>query len=244
MNLLVDIGNSRIKWLQSESDGLSNLSAIEHRSTDFRAKLIQQWQLISKPEQFLIACVANSQIRDDLIDLACRLWPQIDVIQPVASQKQFGVGNAYRQPNQLGIDRWLALLAAHRYHPGNSVVVDCGTATTVDVIDRQGQHLGGLIAPGLITMQSALVSNTAQLRVCSSEIDVGLASETSEAIYSGCLWSIIGLIECTRRQYPLFDQVLLTGGDATVISKHLPRPFLIDDKLVFKGLALFSSAEG
>jgi type III pantothenate kinase len=236
MNLLIDIGNSRLKWASEQAGQISSTHALDYRQDRAYQNLEQQWQTLPRPSKIAIACVGASQQITALETLANRLWPAIEIIIP-KSTAAFGlVINAYPNPEKLGVDRWLALLAAHHHYQGNSCIIDCGTAITLDFIDSHGQHRGGLISPGLLLMKKSLAQNTAALDLDQQTSALALADNTRHAIDSGCLLAAIGLIETAIKRYQPVDQVIITGGDADVISQYLSMTLIVDQQLVFKGL--------
>ncbi|MDD1612435.1 MAG: type III pantothenate kinase [Methylococcaceae bacterium] len=237
MNLLVDIGNSRLKWATSGEEGLAvgpallNLTLIEE-------SLAEVWRGIPKPERLVISCVSGRQLVGITRSVASALWPGIAIIEAKSEAQAFGVKNAYSQPEKLGIDRWLAMLATRRHYALPSCIVDCGTAITVDLLDEQGQHLGGMICPGLELMKKSLCAGTDALGYDGSVFAVGLANHTSAAIYSGVLIAAVGLIEHVFSAQPENCQLLLTGGDAQLIADQLDCSCRIDADLVLRGLSL------
>ena len=236
MNLLIDIGNSRLKWATEQAGQISSIQALDYRQLDAYQSLEQSWQTLARPSKIAIACVGSSQQITAIESLANRLWPAIEIIIPKSSAAFGSVINAYPQAEKLGVDRWLALLAAHQHYPGNSCIIDCGTAITLDFIDSHGQHRGGLISPGLMLMKKALAQNTAALDLSQQTQALVLADNTLNAIDSGTLLAAIGLIETAIRRYQPVEQVIIIGGDADLIRQNLSMSLIADDQLVFKGL--------
>jgi type III pantothenate kinase len=243
MNLLVDIGNSRLKWAVEQAGLIRQGAGIDYRQVNLRDQLQRAWLLLPPPRKLAIASVAAPRMMDDVIELASSLWPALELVTPVTEAVAFGVKNAYRQPEKLGIDRWLALLGAHRHYPGHCCVVDCGTAITVDVIDASGRHLGGLISPGLVSMKKALAADTAALGFNPLHYSAGLADTTAAGIDNGTLLAAAGLIEAVLHRQDESCQLILSGGDAVSIAAQLLSPCLVDAELVFKGLSLYCGAE-
>ncbi|MEI7868684.1 MAG: type III pantothenate kinase [Candidatus Methylumidiphilus sp.] len=243
--LLIDIGNSRVKW------GLGRQGRIEpgqpfatqHISSD--AKLSRHWGKASPPAQVVVANVAGPDIANHLKTWTERRWgltPQF-----VHSEAQgFGVSNAYFNPEKLGVDRWVALIAARHACTGPVCVADCGTAITVDALDSAGAHLGGVIAPGLAMMRRSLVSGTSDLPFADGEFHDCLARETISAIASGTRQALAGLIERSVRQTSIDlgsePRLLLTGGDAASIASVLPIPFELRPELVLEGLLVIAGS--
>ena len=242
MKLLVDLGNTRLKWATETQAQLSSVTAMDYRQPDFLQNLIQLWQTLPPPEIVAIATVANRQLLQDLLQLCQQLWPQAQYVLPESTDSAFGVSNAYHQPEKLGIDRWLALIAAHHIYPGFTCVVDCGTAITIDVLNVDGLHRGGVIVPGLRLMQQALATNTADLGFNRQAHQIALAQHTDAGIANGVLAAAVGAIETICQQLDGEFQLLMTGGDADVIASALSIPSTIDVELVLKGLSIYCQA--
>lgn len=240
MNILIDIGNSRLKWA-CESDGkLSTQTALSHQQPDWQTQLLDAWQTLATPEKVAISCVANQDILQTVVAFAKQLWSDVEIIIAKSQAEEFGVKNSYQYPEKLGVDRWLCLIAARQYYPQAAWIIDCGSAITVDFIDANGVHGGGLIAPGLTLMKKALLQNTAALNFSSQSYQAGLANLTEAAIFSGTLYAAVGVIEQALKMQTVPAVLLLTGGDAMLIGRHLSQPFIIEPDLVLKGLSIFS----
>jgi type III pantothenate kinase len=238
MNILIDIGNSRLKWALHQVSGLQPQPAIAYREQDYAQLLRQSWQNLPIPQKLAISSVAAPDMRQHLISLAVELWPAVDIHTPLVTASGFGVRNAYPHPEKLGVDRWLSLLAAHHYYPGYSCIVDCGTAITLDMLDADGQHLGGLICPGLQLMKKALSANTAALDFDDQLLPLGLADNTFAAIDSGCRYAALGIMETVLARLDKPCRLILSGGDAEALSAYLQHPCIVDVNLVFKGLGM------
>lgn len=238
MKLLVDIGNSRLKWAFLSGDTLTLAEPLPHDSTSIQSTLLKQWWLLTEtPTHLAISCVGNAGLQTLVMACARELWPKIVIITPQAQASFLGLHNAYPQPEKLGVDRWLAMLAMRQLFPEAACVIDCGTAITVDFIDAQGQHLGGVISPGLSLMKLSLAQGTAQLPYTETQFQAGLANATVAAIGNGTLYAATGLIEKIVRLQALTFKVFLTGGDAPVIASALALECTIYDDLVLRGLA-------
>ena len=159
--------------------------------------------------------------------------------------EQCGVKNGYQDPAQLGADRWAGLIGAHRLHEGACLVVNAGTATTIDVLDAGGVFQGGVILPGVYLMRRALAGNTAQLLLTAGEYKA-LPRNTADAIASGCLLASAAAIErmFVRVSGQSGAVCLLSGGAADSLSPLLDIPLLRIDNLVLEGLACIGLAAG
>lgn len=237
MNLLIDIGNSRLKWCLHEHNKITPEAPIVY-SKHLKEQLLSLWTGIEQPQNIAISCVNALSWLAIVQQVALQLWSSGAKITKIKSLAEgYGVINAYQYPEKLGVDRWLALLALHKHYPFSTCVVDCGTAVTIDCLDKQGQHLGGLIAPGLTLMKKSLAEETQDLELCERQFSLGLADNTEAAIYSGTLFSTLGLIEHVMSNNPGF-QLILTGGDAEILAKELSLACIIQLDLVLQGLAV------
>ena len=165
--LLVDIGNSRLKW--NLALGNANVFGRQTQAVDYKARsmddvLSEQWGDIKAPiPHVAIVNVAGNTVAQQIIDWCANHW---DVHPTFASSavRFKTVTNGYKDYRQLGADRWMAVIAAHQRKPDqHSVIIDCGSAITVDVVTVDGQHKAGPIIPGRDMMLNALAANTADL---------------------------------------------------------------------------------
>ncbi|OQK18260.1 hypothetical protein AU255_10645 [Methyloprofundus sedimenti] len=236
--ILIDIGNTRIKWAEQQAGNLGKMHALAYLNANIDLLLGAAWQQLSKPESIYLACVGAQRIKQQVMYIAYQLWPDI-IIQEITTQKYaHGVRNAYPDYTRLGVDRWLSMVAAYHYYTRPVCIVSCGSALTLDIIDELGQHLGGMIMPGLNLLQQALSKGTANLNSCSEQYPRGLANDTQAAIYNGNLNAIKGFIEQGLAQYKNPVQLILTGGDAEFLADSLKLVAIIDARLVLKGLSL------
>ncbi|GAB3541061.1 type III pantothenate kinase [Noviherbaspirillum agri] len=248
MLLLIDAGNTRVKWaLVACGDGgytgLGRWEAfgmVEHAQV---RQLCDEWRGWNV-RHVLISNVAGQAMRDSLEQVMLGAFGMQPVpVEWFASAPELaGVRNNYRQPTQLGCDRFASAIGAHALHPGRPLIVaTCGTATTVDAITAEGVFLGGMILPGLGLMAQSLARNTAQLPQVAENLDVSepFADHTDAAIVSGCIAAQVGAIERAvaahvRRHGDV--QCILSGGAAYLIAPHLSVPHARVDNLVLLGL--------
>lgn len=240
MRLLVDMGNSSIKWAILENEQLSSAQRIPYDSNS----LTRAWLELPVPSQGIwISNVAGAEKAEVIKHWIKTHWGvQANFIKSTSYQS--GVKNAYYNPEQLGVDRWLALLAARRLEKGAVCVIDCGTAITLDVLFANGNHQGGLIIPGLTTMQKALLSNTDLLVSLNEHVQAHkeqafLAQDTHTGISLGSLYAVIGFIEYIKNQFekqgnPL--KLILTGGSVVALEPFLQKPYRYIPDLVLQGL--------
>lgn len=258
MILTIDIGNSRIKWAQWLTEVIIARGVAPYDDSTGPDE-IGRLLAIERPTQIFALCVGNDRMRQMLSDWVRQTW-QLDV-QFLETQKHFGsVVNAYSRPENHGVDRWAAVVAAHHLFPEKSVcVINAGTAITVDYIDVHGQHLGGYILPSFYIMYNALTQGTAKLGIPGydqlSASDKGIVvkndqqvvqdesfpCDTLPAITEGLHRFIkSGLRDiCRQAAEKLGDpyQVVLTGGFAKTILGYPDMPEMLHKPdLVMQGL--------
>lgn len=244
MNLLVDIGNTSVKWACANGLQFVQTGRFEHAGGDPDAQMEQAWGALPVPGRVMAANVAGGVRATRLCAWVERAWQ----LQPAfirAARQAAGITNAYTEPAQLGADRWAAMIAAWHAIRGAVCVVDCGTAITIDLIDTAGQHRGGQILPGVTMMRHALGTRTAQLpRVHGQREPVLLARDTEAAIYSGSLYAAAAAIERIVADMAtatgLRPELVLTGGAAALLTPQLLPAFSFDADLVLKGIALLA----
>jgi type III pantothenate kinase len=237
MNLLIDMGNTRLKW--AVGNGLDISVGLPVCNADInRDSLFQLWQAIDPPNQLAISCVSANQLLGLVLSVAKEFWPKANIVLAKSEANGFGLINSYQNPEKLGVDRWLGMIASYHRHQKAFCMVDCGTAITVDVVDNSGKHLGGLISPGLTLMKESLAKGTENLNLSQATYPFGLANFTDAAIHNGTLLAACGLIELALKTQPDNLQLLLTGGDAEIIAAHLSKSAIVDPDLVLRGLAL------
>lgn len=242
--LLIDLGNTRCKWAWHDGRVLQASSVLLHRGQEFPALLTQAFARQPRPDRVYIASVADVARRDMLVHWLREHWSiSADLlISPAAGN---GLKNAYLEPARLGCDRWAAMVAAFQQARSAVCVVDLGSAITLDVVAASGQHLGGLILPGLHAMGDALTRHTTLDAVdFSQDVSALLATSTQAAMARGITYAVSSLItqllSDLKQQRQIAAACYLTGGDSTVIAPLLQLPYVIDPDLVLKGLALIA----
>jgi type III pantothenate kinase len=247
MNLLVDIGNSRIKCIQQNEDGLSGYRVDVYDKSRIAQSLDNLWGELPAPEQIWIANVAGSEAADQIVQWVVQHWHKKPTFAVVEKQL-LGVTNAYSEINRLGIDRWLALVATWHKYKSPACIVSCGTAVTIDGMDHQGTHLGGLIMPGISMMQQSLHIHTSAIPyIKDKQAAMNLAGTTEQAVVTGCTLAVISLIEHVLQDLRhVHDEKLkcvITGGDSEGIMNLLTEKFIHKPYLVLEGLALVASSK-
>lgn len=241
--LLLDSGNSRLKWAVLSQGVIVPGPPLVTGGRISQADLDRIFDGLATPRRVWIANVAGQVVADKLHTWILSRWRVEPLfVRPQASG--FGIINGYRRPETLGVDRWLALIAVRNRYSLPACIADCGTALTLDVVDESGRHLGGLICPGLTLMAEALVQKTAGIRheVWHGQAEI-LGDHTAAAVCLGARQAALGLIERTFRQqqkaYPSLS-LILTGGDAAELAPGLQVPAQLVPDLVLQGLAVIS----
>lgn len=253
MILLVDAGNSRIKWACEVGGTLQSGEALQ-RSGDAHDDvhaLSQAWAPLPPPRRVLLASVLSPAFFAVLSAYTQARW-SLAVEAAAAQRAAHGVVNAYAQAQNLGVDRWLALLAARRAVAGAACIVDCGTAITVDGMRADGTHIGGLILPGLALMRRMLRSGTAGISIADDADEnegapPAYASDTRPAVLGGTLCMALAGIDrvVAGMRTALGNDVdcLISGGDAARLLPLLADTYIHEPELVLKGLAVYAQDE-
>lgn len=250
MHLLIDVGNSSVKWNVYDSDSQSFRFApqsVMYLGADLTALLQNQWQSLEGITEVLLASVAGETLSKAITQWCAANWqitPRFIHTEPSA----FGVTNGYSDHRQLGVDRWLGILAARKLKPNHNVgIISCGTATTVDVVAANGNHLGGLIAPGRNIMRTSLQQKTQGINdIAPVETPDLLGNDTVSCVNSGVFYATSGFVnQMVDELGKTFDNggelyIFITGGDVQYLLPHLNQDVHFEPELVLKGLALFA----
>ena len=242
--LLMDWGNTRLKWLTSDE--------LDQGQVAQAARLQERhWpdalRALSYVQRVWVSSVRSPADEAWLHESCLNCWG----IKPEFARSEAycaGVTNAYREPDRLGVDRWMAMLAAHHLGLGAVLVVDAGTAVTLDALDAQGRHVGGFIVPGYELMLQALNQHTARINVTEMMAwPSSFGCSTAEAVAGGAMQALLGTLQ---RSHALFcrqtaDRVnwVLTGGWGERLAEALEIPSVaVHRDLVLKGLSLWGTS--
>lgn len=244
---LVDMGNSRVKWGWAEGGKITAGESFPSDSGSLVQYLDSLWRALEPPRAIHVANVAGAAMGDGLVDWVSARW---GVPVRFARSEAFscGVANGYDQPQTLGVDRWVGLIGLRRYHGLPACLADCGTALTFDVLDAEGRHLGGLIAPGTALMKRALRQETRGIRdVEGGPVPGFLGRSTAAGVESGVLRACAGLLEKsvaeTARLLGRDPTLILCGGDGAAIGRFLGISYRFDADLVLRGLLTLANNE-
>lgn len=246
MILLVDIGNSRIKWARLDGGKPANMEAVARDKTGIKRVLSKAWKEFEDVSRIVVANVGGPKVAEQLeqwLQTHWRIAPEF----LTARSNGYGIHNAYSKPETLGIDRWLGLVAVRqRYRGGDRkkaiCIVDCGTAITLDVLAADGKHLGGLIIPGLAMVPKFMADHTAVINETTEALEYSLlASTTSAAVNAGALYGAVAFIDRVSHDVAVEMKGelkrVITGGDAPRVLPLLRDKYEHLPDLVLRGLA-------
>ncbi len=247
--LTVDMGNSRIKWASWKKAAVVEQGAHVYNSDNLPDVLSQAWNQLEAPGTVMLACVAGDEVETKMQHWLAEHW-QLEA-RVLRSTREFaGLSHAYQHPEQHGADRWAAMIAARDLYQTPLCVISCGTATTLDLIDADGRHLGGQIMPGAELMFAALKSRIpvlSDLEFSSAAPAGPFATNTADAVRLGISqMAVAGLdraCDAAREQLGADMKILITGGAATVILALMKNAAELQPDLVLRGLYLASQQE-
>ncbi|MGH8235480.1 MAG: type III pantothenate kinase [Steroidobacteraceae bacterium] len=246
MALLIDIGNTRIKWARFEGGTLQPQSAAPHADWSV-ATFVATVLRADRADHVLVSNVAGTRMADVVRTGVAQTW-QGEAKFVASTPLAGGIRNAYPQPAKLGVDRWLAMIGAHALERGAVCVVSVGTAMTIDGIAADGLHLGGVIVPGPDLMVTSLLKNTSDIaeRARQGDTSDGLfADNTLGAIRQGSEHALAALIEravgVMRRTLHETPTLLVTGGASDRVEQAIGLPYRVVPDLVLQGLAVLAA---
>lgn len=239
MILDLDIGNTLSKWRLKDADS----SEIRSRGAVWTR---EEWRPgadipdLDVVEAVRISSVARKSVLARTVALLRRQVSQVYVAR--STSDALGVANGYREPDRLGVDRWMGMLGSYQL-AGGCCSVDCGSAITIDFVMPGGRHLGGYILPGLRLMKESLKLGTRNVAIdpdTEAEELLVPGRRTVEAVNHGIYMAAISAVNsayhevCEREGVAL--PMLVTGGDARVVSQGIQVPHAIWPDMVYGGL--------
>jgi len=234
MILLLDIGNSRVKWATASGARLSRVRAAPHHGQPAR---VLRALKAPRVDAVWMAHVVGPLEREARAAIRRRFG----VVPRIARTRKTcaGLRVAYANPARLGVDRWLAMLALWSAGHRSFGIATAGTALTFDAVDARGRHRGGLIAPGLGTAWNAVRGSTRfALPPKPSRYTRGLGTDTDACVRQGALYACAGLIERAAREAG--GTRFLAGGDARTLHPHLDGRWIVKENLVLEGLHAYA----
>ena len=241
MNLALDAGNSRVKWGWHDGAGwtsLATVSLIEFAAANHDINPFAATH--ADPEKIIISNVAGEAAHQLIVN-----WTSIFEAEPHwlhGEPERCGVKSRYDAPGQLGPDRWAALVAARALHPGPCLVVNSGTATTIDVLSAEGNFEGGVILPGVELMRFVLHEHTGRLPLQQGQVRAA-PRNTVDAIETGCWQAQAGAVERMFRPLGPGALCIVSGGAGRVVMDQLEAiACRYVDNLVLEGLARIAAS--
>jgi len=254
--LAIDIGNSRVKWAVFNDVVIQSHGVFPYNNSNLEA-MFKKADFVNGFEKASISCVAAADIKERFIKClktsGCLTFNFATTVK-----QQSGITNSYKLPSKMGVDRWLAMIAANYLHNKDKItalcIIDCGTAITLDVLNAKGEHLGGLIMPGYQTMRTSLglsAGNMSAGNILSDEgeplkksLNKGLGVSTEEAVSKGCAQIISGGLEVMLVKHaPQVNnnvKCIVTGGDGEWLVQQVSRSVKFEPYLVLQGLRCIS----
>ncbi len=246
--LLLDGGNSRLKWAWVENGTFATVGSAPYRDL---SPLGAEWAEKADGNVRIVGCAVCGESKKAQVQE--QLARKIEWLP--SSAQALGIRNHYRHPEEHGSDRWFNALGSRRFSRNACVVVSCGTAVTVDALTDDGHYLGGTIMPGFHLMKESLAVRTANLNRPAGK-RYPFPTTTSNAIASGMMDAVCGsvmMMHCRLKEKNGEDKpvdVIITGGGAAKVAEALPPAFLAENtvrvavNLVIHGLLNLIAAEG
>ena len=243
--LLLDVGNTRLKWGVLDDDNIRRTGHIVLDRIRDQGLGALTAKLPRRVDAVFASNVAGASFGTRLsgvVGMHCHC----DVRFARTVKRGWGVTNSYRQPRRMGVDRWVAMVGAWAEMQASCLIVDVGTAVTIDVLDDDGVHMGGQIIPGVATMAQSLSSATSDIPLVrasakrsANDLEM-FGRNTTAAVREGSQNAVTGAIERALRTLQANGYkptIILTGGDASRILKSLDGAPLHRPHLVLQGLA-------
>lgn len=242
-SLLIDLGNTRLKWAIREGNAIRHRGALAHGGVGLEAALETSWAALPNVRRVWVASVASLALDVEVEAIARRRFrAECEFLRSPAAA--LGIRNAYRDPERLGIDRFLGLAALHSARARAQVLASVGTALTLDAIDATGVHLGGWILPSPTLMRESIAARAARVGDAPGAV-VAFADNTADGLCSGAVNAAIGAIDRfvanAAQRFGAQPAIVLAGGGADDIAPNLSGSERRTD-LVLDGLALWADA--
>ncbi len=238
MNLQIDVGNTFLKWRVVDGSVVIARGGQPTAAGEYLVDFTYWSQL----KTIALASVASAECNARLLSVLSGSRP--DIAPFIATTQAFfnGVSCAYGLPEQMGVDRWLAVIAGYLKYETSCCIVDCGSAITVDVVSGSGSHEGGYILPGVRLMKKSLAAGTERVLFGDLEIiSVEYGRDTMECVEQGINFMVCSVIEQLKREQVVsgIEHLFVTGGDAGLVASLCDGVEVVAD-LVLDGLELVS----
>jgi type III pantothenate kinase len=241
MILAIDAGNSRVKWGWHDGAAWTSVATVPLIEFAASSDHINPFSIThGDPEGIVISNVAGEGAHQLLVN-----WTSIFDAEPLwlhGEAERCGVRSRYDRPEQLGPDRWAALVAARAVHTGPCLIVNAGTATTIDMLSGDGVFLGGAISPGIDLMRFVLHEHTGRLPLQEGSFR-DAPRNTLDAIETGCRHAQAGAVERMHRAMGGNPLCIVSGGAGRQLLELLRLPSRYIENLVLDGLARIALSE-
>ncbi len=246
MNLLLDIGNSTISRAMETEGNITSPKQFSYSADSLAMQLDEHLSQLEKPDAVAVASVAADATNRAVQDWFAKHW-HLDSWHATVSESYQELRNSYSDVQQMGIDRWLAMIAAWSEYRTALCVIDSGTALTIDLVDSTGQHAGGYILPGIRLMQQSLIQHTDRINTdILNRVDILPAANTQQAINNGACLATIAAVERALEDFNEHSsckaRCIITGGYAEQLSAFINQRIEHRPDLVLRGLALVYEA--
>ena len=229
MRLELDVGNTRTKWR------LCGEQSVAESGVDLMSELAMEPVWVSAVEVVWV-----SSVHRELDEQILKIFPKARFASSQVSHS--GLSNSYQDAHKMGVDRWLAMLAVWSNKPNCAhLVIDAGTAITLDVIDEFGRHVGGYICPGFNMMKTSLLGGTKRVQAEDDwQLGRALGNNTQSCVDHGIQDMVACWLEHHRASQPN-AQIWVTGGDGERLVSLLSSPVVFEADLVLDGLKIYFS---
>jgi len=242
MNWLIDLGNTRLKGATLDERGaLGEPFALVHGKPDVLARLAERLGPAEEGDIAWLASVASLAATEALIAALVAAGYQVERARTRSRMGRLSI--AYAEPARLGVDRFLAMLAASERNDGPWLIVSVGSALTIDALAADGQHFGGLIAPTPLHVREAMAERFPVMNLPAG-VAGDFAADTADAVASGARAAALGAVERSLRlateRFGATPALLISGGGAEVLDAIDHAPRVAAPALVLEGLALYA----
>ncbi len=243
--LLLDAGNTRLKWAILRDGVLTDHGAVTYSLADSDELFTALDPIDELPERAMLGSVANTEVNLQIVQNLAARDIQVARVQVTALER---LVPAYDDITTLGVDRWLAMLGARSLYPGAVCVADCGTALTLDSVDASGVHSGGMIVPGFALMQNALLTRTARINDADTPLPESVfAASTGAAVAAGATYALAAILDrFVAETIKALDDtpiVMVTGGGRERLLRYAQSDVIEVPDLVLLGMASLTHSD-
>jgi len=245
MKLMLDIGNSSVNWANEKKLKFIDQGSFVYDKKNFENSLEENIVLTKSITKILVSNVAGQEIFRSL-DSWVKKHGRLELWQPSVDKKFKGLNTNIYQTNDIGVDRWLSMVASWEMCQSSLCIVNCGTALTIDLINAErgvGDHLGGYILPGIDLLQSVLIKNTKNINFSIKSFpSVEYPSDTKTAVNNGAFLALVSSIDRVvndfKKDLGSLPKCIISGGNAKLIEPLLEYKFEYEPNLVLHGLLI------